>query len=87
MLNKSMRAKDIWVKTIFGKYFMGSGNQPIEDEVNTWLQGHDNIIVHDILYQHCSYGSSIDERVASVAIVYEKVEVGGKPETSRSMRI
>lgn len=70
MLNKSMRAKDIWVKTIFGNYYLGVGNQPIEDAVNTWLQGHGDAEVHDILYQHCNYGSGENERIASIAIIY-----------------
>ena len=70
-----MKAKDIWAKIIFGNYYLGSGNQPIEDEVNAWLQqdAHQNFIVHDIIYQHCNYGSGIDEKnVASVMVIYEK---------------
>ena len=74
MLSKPVNAKGILVKVIFGKGSIGAGSQPIEDEVNNWLQGQDDdIVVQDILYQHCLNASG--ENIVSVAIIYSKGEI------------
>ncbi|MFC2035172.1 hypothetical protein ACFLUJ_03505 [Chloroflexota bacterium] len=66
MLNQSMVAGSLWVKVIHGLIYNGKGNQPLEDDVNAWLQGHSDHEIYDICFQQSidpnnklTYGSAL----------------------------
>ena len=79
MLNEPIKANNTQVKIFIGDEFV-----KVESEVNEWLGSQpEDIVVHDILYQHCfsawetetSSGGGGMEREFSLLVVYGKGEV------------
>ena len=73
MLRGLTRAMDIQVKIFYSGECAECG-ETLEAAVNQWLRDlPENIVVHDILYQHCfTPASGLD--VASLAVLYGKAE-------------